>query len=160
MHEPTFSTSAAVAASPPPGSVLPVRVYYEDTDAGGVVYYANYLRFCERARTEYLRALGFEQERLLRDGGFVFVVRSVHADYLSPAKLDDSLTITSSVSTLHPVSIYFLQRITRGDTLLFTAEIKIVCVSVSTGRPLPWPDALRDCFHAQLSPDPAPAPRP
>ncbi|MDR2093543.1 MAG: tol-pal system-associated acyl-CoA thioesterase [Azoarcus sp.] len=158
MHEPSSPVSAAV--SPPPAFVLPVRVYYEDTDAGGVVYYANYLRFCERARTECLRTLGFEQGQILKDGGPVFVVRSVRADYLSPARLDDSLTITSTISNLRHASVCFLQRITRSDTLLFTAEIKIACVSVSTGRPQPWPDALRDRFHAQLPPNPAPAPRP
>ncbi|MDR2926355.1 MAG: tol-pal system-associated acyl-CoA thioesterase [Azoarcus sp.] len=133
---------------PPPAFVFPVRVYYEDTDAGGVVYYANYLRFCERARTEWLRALGVEQQRLLAERGALFVVRHVRADYLAPARLDDSLTVESTIHDMRNVSVLFSQRIFREDKLLFTAEVKIVSVSSAAGRPIPWPDAVR----AQLSP--------
>ncbi|MDR1462867.1 MAG: tol-pal system-associated acyl-CoA thioesterase [Azoarcus sp.] len=152
MHESTFPASVADSGSQPPGFVLPVRVYYEDTDAGGVVYYASYLRFCERARSECLRAMGFEQRRLLEGGGPIFVVRSVRADYLSPARLDDSLIVTSVIGKLRHASVCFLQRISRGGVLLFTAEIKIACVSASGSRPTAWPGALRECFRAQLYP--------
>ncbi|MCL2590551.1 MAG: tol-pal system-associated acyl-CoA thioesterase [Betaproteobacteria bacterium] len=134
---------------------FPVRIYYEDTDAGGVVYYANYLRFCERARSEWLRALGFGQQQLLAAGGPLFVVRSVQADYLSPARLDDNLTVVSTIHDLRNVSVLFLQRIFREGKLLFTAEVKIACVSSGNGRPVPWPDAVRARFHDQLSPHPS-----
>ncbi|MDR1661682.1 MAG: tol-pal system-associated acyl-CoA thioesterase [Azoarcus sp.] len=147
---PEHQPPAASAFPPPPGFVLPVRIYYEDTDAGGVVYYANYLRFCERARSEWLRALGFEQRHLLKDGGPIFVVRRVQADYLSPARLDDSLTVVNTIGELRHASVCFLQRIFRNDALLFAAKIKIACVSTSQGRPAPWPAALRDRFRAQI----------
>jgi len=132
-----------------------VRIYYEDTDAGGVVYYANYLRFCERARSEWLRALGFGQQQMLEAGGPLFVVRSVHADFLAPARLDDSLTVISTIRDLKNVSVLFFQRIFRESTLLFTAEVKIASVSPGNGRPVPWPDAVRIQFHNQLSPPPS-----
>jgi acyl-CoA thioester hydrolase len=136
----------------PPGFVLPVRIYYEDTDAGGVVYYANYLRYCERARTEWLRALGCEQQQLLATGGPLFVVRSVQADYLAPARLDDSLTVVSTISDLRGASVCFSQRIFRSNTLLFTAGIKIVCVAPDKGRPTAWPEAIYSRFQDQLTP--------
>jgi acyl-CoA thioester hydrolase len=134
---------------------FPVRIYYEDTDAGGVVYYANYLRFCERARSEWLRDLGFGQQQLLAANGPVFVVRSVRADYLAPAHLDDSLTVISTLHDLKNVSVLFFQRISREDKLLFTAEVKVVPVSLDSGRPVPWPDAVRSRFNDQLSPYPS-----
>ncbi|MDR2031699.1 MAG: tol-pal system-associated acyl-CoA thioesterase [Azoarcus sp.] len=144
-------TSAAPSfpAAPPPGFTLPVRVYCEDTDAGGVVYYANYLRFCERARSEWLRALGIGQRRLRADGGPVFVVRSVQANYLAPARLDDSLVVTSVLHDLRRVSVCFSQQILRGSTRLFTAEVKIACVTFDAGRPVPWPEAIRARLHGQ-----------
>lgn len=123
--------------------VLPVRVYYEDTDAAGVVYYANYLRFCERARTEWLRAVGFEQQRMLADDGLAFVVRSVKADYLAPARLDDALSVVSTIDLLQRASITFGQRIVRGDELLFDAAVRIACVDWNRGKPAPLPAAVR-----------------
>jgi acyl-CoA thioester hydrolase len=143
---PSFS-----AILPPPGFILPVRVYYEDTDAGGVVYYANYLRFCERARSEWLRTLGIGQRGLLSGSGLAFVVRSVRADYLAPARLDDSLAVMSALHDLRHVSVYFLQHIWRGNTRLFTAEVKIACVASGTGRPTPWPETIRARLHDQLT---------
>jgi len=145
----------SAADATPPAFVLPVRVYYEDTDAGGVVYYANYLRFCERARSEWLRALGFGQQQLLASGGPLFVVRSVRADYLAPARLDDELTVVSTIYNLRHASVLFFQRIFRGDKLLFTAEVKIVPVSPDNGRPVPWPDAVHARLNDQLSPPPS-----
>ena len=138
-----------------PAFTFPVRVYYEDTDAGGVVYYANYLRFCERARSEWLRVLGIEQQQLIEAGGPLFVVRSVKAEYLAPARLDDGLSVVSSLHDLRKVSVLFFQRIFCKDKLLFTAEIKIVSVSSKNGRPVSWPDAVRNQFHDQLSPHPS-----
>lgn len=123
--------------------VLPVRVYYEDTDAAGVVYYANYLRFCERARTEWLRAIGFSQQRMLAEDGLAFVVRSVRADYRSPARLDDALDVVSTVTQLRRASITFGQRILRGGEHLFDAEVQIACVDWNRGKPAPIPPAVR-----------------
>lgn len=123
--------------------VLPVRVYYEDTDAAGVVYYANYLRFCERARTEWLRAIGFGQQRMLAEDGLAFVVRSVRADYLSPARLDDALTVVSTIDLLRRASITFGQKVQRGGELLFEAAVQIACVDWNRGKPAPIPAAVR-----------------
>lgn len=123
--------------------VLPVRVYYEDTDAAGVVYYANYLRFCERARTEWLRAIGFEQQRMLTEDGLAFVVRSVQADYLSPARLDDALTVVSTIDVLQRASMTFGQEVMRGNELLFAADVRIACVDWNRGKPAPIPAAVR-----------------
>jgi len=142
-------------ATQAPAFVLPIRIYYEDTDAGGVVYYANYLRFCERARSEWLRALGFGQQQMLATGGPLFVVRRVQADYLAPARLDDDLTVISAIHEVRNVSVLFYQRIFREDKLLFTAEIKIASISPNSGRPVPWPDAIRARLHDQLSPPPS-----
>ncbi|PKO55256.1 MAG: tol-pal system-associated acyl-CoA thioesterase [Betaproteobacteria bacterium HGW-Betaproteobacteria-21] len=123
--------------------VLPVRVYYEDTDAAGVVYYANYLRFCERARTEWLRAIGFEQQRMLTEDGLAFVVRSVKADYLSPARLDDALTVVSTIDVLQRASMIFGQKILRSSELLFAADVRVACVDWNRGKPAPIPAAVR-----------------
>ncbi|MCL2875744.1 MAG: tol-pal system-associated acyl-CoA thioesterase [Betaproteobacteria bacterium] len=139
-------------ATQSPTFTLPIRIYYEDTDAGGVVYYANYLRFCERARSEWLRALGFGQQQLLATGGPLFVVRRVQAEYLAPARLDDNLTVISTIHDLKNVSVLFFQRIFCGSKLLFTAEVKVASVSPGNGRPVPWPDAVRTQLHDQLSP--------
>ena len=113
-----------------------VRVYYEDTDAGGVVYHANYLKFLERCRSEWLRSLGFEQADLLRDLGIAFVVRSVNLDYLKPARLDDLLTISVEAEKIARAQIFFRQRIRRGgedgETLL-SGAIQVVCVKVGNG---------------------------
>ncbi len=126
--------------------VLPVRVYYEDTDAAGVVYYANYLRFCERARTEWLRERGFGQQALLAVDGTAFVVRSVQADYLSPARLDDSLNVITRIDVLRRASILFHQEIRRGDELLFVAKVLVACIDWHKQKPAPIPGAM----HSQL----------
>ena len=147
----TGTASAAAGIAQTHSFSLPVRVYYEDTDAGGVVYYANYLRFCERARSECLRVLGFSQRQLLDAGGPLFVVRSVQADYLAPARLDDNLSVVSTVKALRRVSMGVSQQIFREDKLLFTAEVKIVCVAPDAGRPIPWPEALYARLYDQLS---------
>ena len=147
---PLLSARSPDNATQSPVFALPIRIYYEDTDAGGVVYYANYLRFCERARSEWLRSLGFGQQQMLEAGGPLFVVRNVRADYLAPARLDDDLTVVSTIHEVRNVSVLFFQRIFRGGKLLFTAEVRIASVSPGTGRPVPWPDAARVRLNDQL----------
>jgi acyl-CoA thioester hydrolase len=117
----------------------PVRVYYEDTDLGGVVYYANYLKFMERARTEWLRALGFEQTALARDHGAVFVVSSLAIDYLKPAAFNDELTVTVELKKLGAAQIMLKQRIARGAEALAAASVRIACVNTVTFRPVRIP---------------------
>lgn len=132
---------------------LPVRVYYEDTDAGGIVYYANYLKFCERARTEVLRAAGFEQNRLSAEQDILFVVRAVQADYLRAAVLDDLLDVHTTISKLGHASLNFAQQIRCGGTLIFAANITIACIRGSTKRPTPIPPAVRALFATLVETD-------
>ena len=120
--------------------IWPVRVYYEDTDAGGIVFYANYLKFFERARTEWLRALGVQQQALLDANNTAFVVKNVTLDYHAAARLDDELTIRTSVEKLGRASVQFLQQAWCGDTLLNTASVTVCCVDIATMRPRPMPD--------------------
>src|ERR1700734_3845038 len=106
----------------------PVRVYYEDTDAGGIVFYANYLKFFERARTEWLRACGVEQNRLVEETGALFIVRSTALDYLAPARLDDLVKIVSRPERIGRASVDFFQEAWREGTLLATGTIRVGCV--------------------------------
>jgi acyl-CoA thioester hydrolase len=122
--------------------IWPVRVYYEDTDAGGVVYYANYLKFTERARTEWLRSNGFEQTDLAEQHGVVFVVRSVAVEYLKPARFNDALQVTVELIKVGAGQIDLVQRVIRGDEELATARVKIVCVRLGTLRAVRLPQAL------------------
>jgi len=122
----------------------PVRVYYEDTDAAGLVYYASYLRFMERARTEALRALGFEQSRVMREHGVAFVVRSAAIDFLRAAALDDELGVGVSLEQLGASLIVFAQRIVRGEELLASARVKVACVRIGQLRPARIPAAIRE----------------
>ena len=120
-----------------------VRVYYEDTDAGGVVFYANYLRYMERARTEWLRSVGFEHEQLINEHGVLFAVRSVTIDYKKPGRLDDLLTVTSTLLNYRGASITFQQLINNEkDELLTQAEIKVACLNATTLKASPMPEAL------------------
>lgn len=125
-----------------PVFVLPVRIYYEDTDAGGVVYHASYLRFMERARTEWLREKGFELDKLEQDYGFLFAVRSANIDYLQPARLNDLLNIHVSIARLGKASLDIEHAIYRDDTLLCRAMIKLAGLAVDTFRPLAIPISL------------------
>lgn len=125
----------------------PMRVYFEDTDAGGVVYYANYLKYMERARTEWLREQGYDHDMLAKNPGVVFVVRSVAADYLKPARLDDLLRVTVSIKAQTRSSVTFAQQVMRprgaeDSELLATGEAKVVCVDVETFKPRPLPRRL------------------
>ncbi|NRR31360.1 tol-pal system-associated acyl-CoA thioesterase [Oxalobacteraceae bacterium] len=118
-----------------------VRVYYEDTDAGGIVYYANYLKFFERARTEWLRAIGVGQHELLATHDAMFVVKNVSADYHAPAKLDDVLKLTLKIEKMGRASLVFVQEAWCGDTLLNSARVKVACVD-SALRPRAVPSEV------------------
>jgi acyl-CoA thioester hydrolase len=121
---------------------LPLRVYYEDTDAGGVVYYANYLAFMERGRTEWLRSLGYENQQLIDAEGIVFAVRRACVDYLLPARLDDQLEVIVGIKRLKRASLVFEQQIVRGDELLCQGEITLVCVDLNGFRPTAIPESI------------------
>jgi acyl-CoA thioester hydrolase len=125
------------------------RVYWEDTDGGGIVYYGNYLRFLERARTEWLRSLGFSQSELAREPGVLFAVVSLNIEYRRPARLDDELLITCEPAVEGAASIRFAQRIYRGadtaltkDGLLIEASVRVACIDARTLRPKRLPDFL------------------
>lgn len=143
------STSQTGAAPPEPvqGFTWPVRVYYEDTDAGGIVFYANYLKFFERARTEWLRACGVDQRRLAEETGALFVVRRTALDYRAPARLDDIVTIVSKIDKLGRASVDFIQEAWRGETLLATGSIRVACVDGATMRPAAMPDPVYDALR-------------
>lgn len=121
---------------------FPIRIYYEDTDAGGIVYYANYLKYAERARTEFLRHLGLNQEEMLKNMGMGFVVRDCHISYKSPAKLDDALNITCKVTEIKGVSLKMEQKLYRGDTVLSEIEITLVFLSLPAMRPTKIPTEI------------------
>jgi acyl-CoA thioester hydrolase len=129
---------------------IPVQIYYEDTDAGGVVYYANYLRFMERARTEWLRALGFEQDALLRDPGVMFAVTRVEVDYRLPARFNDRLSVVARLRQLGRASLTFEQEVWResGTQLLVTGLVRVACLDLKRLRPTALPkqivEKLRD----------------
>ncbi len=127
--------------------IWPVRVYYEDTDAGGVVFYANYLKFFERARTEMLRAMGFEQDELIANEGIIFVVRSVQVDYLSPARFNELLQVSAEVTLAKKASLVFAQLITRGDAVLCKSQIRIACLDVNALRPKAIPENLLELLN-------------
>lgn len=110
-----------------------IRVYYEDTDLAGIVYYANYLRFIERGRSEWIRTLGVDQARLRAQAGIVFAVRRVEADYLRPAVFDDLLTVTTDLVELGGARIVLDQAVMRQDVRLFTARVVLVCVGSDMG---------------------------
>lgn len=126
----------------------PVRVYYEDTDSGGVVYYANYLKFLERARTEWLRALGFAQSELLRDYNVIFVVRRVEIDYLKPAVFDDLLAVTVREHEAGRSWIELDQTVER-DGILVRARVKIVSVNGLTFKPVAIPADIKNKMGVQ-----------
>lgn len=132
-----------------PEFTLPVRVYYEDTDAGGVVYYANYLRFLERARTEWLRALGFDQSVLMNQG-IAFAARSISAEYLKPARLDDALVVVSTIESLGRAQVVFHQRVERGGELLVDAKMRIACFDPVRGKAQAMPKEIHEKFKALL----------
>lgn len=125
---------------------LKARVYFEDTDAGGIVYYVNYLKFMERARTELVRSLGFDQSVLQREN-IIFVVHSVSARYHAPARLDDELVVSAAVLELKRASVRFAQQVRRADgVLLCEGEVLVACVSADRYKPRIIPAALSSAF--------------
>jgi acyl-CoA thioester hydrolase len=120
----------------------PIRVYYEDTDAGGIVFYANYLKFFERARTEWLRACGIDQQKLAESDGIVFVVRRTSVDYSSPARLDDVIRVVSRIERLGRASVDFHQEAWRNDVLLASGDVRVASVGRASMRPAGIPDAV------------------
>ena len=137
---------SALGAPLSAGFSWPVRVYWEDTDAGGVVYYANYLKFLERARTEWLRALGVEQTELAERDGVLFVVRRVEADYLKPARFNDALTVVCRLAELGRASLAMDQGLRRGEDLLLSARVQVACVSAGQFKPARIPAHVLERF--------------
>jgi len=127
------------------------RVYYEDTDAGGVVFYANYLKFIERGRTEYLRDLGFDQGSLAKEKNIVFVVKSLSADYLSPAYLDDMIEVQTIIKSNKNASLVFTQKILslEKNTVLFSAEVKVVSVLKNNLKPCAVPQEIMEKLNGR-----------
>ena len=145
----------------------PVRVYYEDTDSGGVVYYANYLKFMERARTELLRSIGYQQDQLQQELGVIFAVHSANIQYKKPARFNDELNVITSISSMGKASILFKQAILRTSSfradvladvstgnapvqLLAEAEIKIACLKADTFMPKSIPPTIREKIHKEF----------
>lgn len=126
---------------------FPVRVYYEDTDAGGVVYHARYLHFFERARTEYLRGLNFSQQTLLHERNIAFVVKSMQIDYCLPAKLDDLLRVDTDVTEVKGATILFTQLLRREDVILCKATVKVACVDLGKMKPTAIPVEIKSAFR-------------
>lgn len=155
---PPVRKAAALRASPPgllapAGFVLPVRVYYQDTDAGGVVFHARYVNFLERARTEWLRDLGFSVRELAERDRLLFIVREVHARYLKPAVLDDELAVSARVEHLSYVSLTMEQRVMRGTELLVHASVNLACVAADTLKPMRVPAHLAEALANSMRPE-------
>ena len=132
---------------------LPVRIYWEDTDAGGIVYHANYLRYMERARGEMLREMGYEQRRMQGEGRPVIVVANASLQFRRPAKLDDLLTVKTCVKSMRNASVIFSQDIFRGNELLVAGEIRCAAVDMAHGTPVVIPEDLRETFSQSISDD-------
>jgi len=130
----------------------PVRIYWEDTDAGGVVYHAQYGAFLERARSEWMRAQGYGQERLRTQHGVLFAVRAMQLDFLKPARLDDALEVSAGLRECRRASVVFNQRIRRGDDLLLTAQVRVAALGLDF-RPRPIPEPLYDELNALVEKD-------
>ena len=129
---------------------FPVRVYFENTDAGGVVYHAEYLKFLERARTEWLRHLGFDHQMLARTHRVVFVVTALAADFARAARLDDTLAVSVHLESLGKVRCVFAQEIRRDDEVLVRAKVTVACVQVESFKPAEIPDPLKRKMDAAL----------
>jgi acyl-CoA thioester hydrolase len=131
--------------------ILPIRVYYEDTDAGGVVYHSNYLNFFERTRTEMLRHLGFQQNELREEYGVIFAVRSMQIEYLSPAKFNDLVQVSATISQTKKASLTFEQSIKRDEVTLCMASCKIACLDSTKLSPKAIPDFLLKQFLTETN---------
>ena len=129
---------------------LPVRVYIEDTDAGGIVYYVNYLKFMERARAEFMRSLGFDKVALLA-GEFMFVVHSLQLDYKQSARLDDELLVSAKVVKVGKATVVFEQSVRRDDQLLCSGEVKVACVRRADQRPTAMPASMLQQLQSAMA---------
>lgn len=125
---------------------IDIRIYYEDTDAGGVVYHSNYLNFAERGRTEFLRSLGHQNSELEKEQGILFVVRHTEIDYHKPAFLDDALCLETAIESLKNTSFIMHQAVKRGEELIADMKVAIVCVDTNTLKPVGLPDSIKDEF--------------
>ncbi|HVJ37865.1 MAG TPA: tol-pal system-associated acyl-CoA thioesterase [Stenotrophomonas sp.] len=145
----TASADAApVANTPGPRFSWPTRIYWEDTDAGGVVYHARYVAFMERARTEWMRALGYGQQSTRQEHGLVFAVRSMRVDFFKPARLDDALEVGVVLRQCRKASLVFEQQIVREGVLLIGAEVKVAALDAASFRPRGIEDALYERLKA------------
>nr|WP_279391846.1 tol-pal system-associated acyl-CoA thioesterase [Shimia aestuarii] len=124
---------------------MPIRIYYEDTDMAGIVYYANYLKFIERGRSEWVREIGMDQLKMKAEG-IVFAVRRVEADYLGSAKLDDELIVETEVASVTAARLVMEQRVKRGEEVLFHAMVTVVCMN-EAGQPVRLPANIRQMVH-------------
>jgi len=134
---------------PPMTHTLKIRVYYEDTDAGGIVYHARYLAFAERARTEAMRDGGASHDELAIQHGLIFVVRHVEMDYLRPARLDDLLVVTTATVALGGASIAVRQTFAAGEQTIGALQVKLACIRQANGRPARIPDRWRTAFRIE-----------
>lgn len=125
---------------------FPIQVYYEDTDMAGIVYHANYLKFIERARSEWVREMGVDQRAMKDDDGVVFVVRRIEADYLASARFEDALEVHTTTKSVSGARLVMLQQVWRGDTLVFQAEVTVVCMGEG-GHPVRLPANIRQQLH-------------
>lgn len=137
-----------------PAFSLPIRIYWEDTDAGGVVYHAQYVAFLERARSEWMREQGYGQELLRRDHGLVFAVRAMQVDFLKPARLDDTLEVGVVLHECRRASAVFVQRVRCGEVLLLTATVRVAALDADGFRPRAIPPALFDQLRATQAASP------
>ena len=126
--------------------IFPIRVYYEDTDMAGIVYYANYLKFIERARSDWVRQMGIDQNAMREDDGVVFAVRRVEADYHASARFDDELEVRTRVQAVTGARLVMEQEVHRGDAMIFAAIVTLVCVNDS-GQPARLPANIRLILH-------------
>jgi acyl-CoA thioester hydrolase len=152
---PPVRKAAALRAMPPRELArhrfaLPVRVYYQDTDAGGVVFHARYVNFFERARTEWLRGIGFSVRELAEQEKVLFIVRELHVRYLKPAVLDDELNVTAAIEHLGFVSMTVEQRVLRGAELLVHASVNLACVAADELKPTRVPAQVRSALERSL----------
>ncbi len=127
-----------------------IRVYYEDTDAGGIVYHANYLKFAERARTEFLRDIGFKNSELHKNVGVIFVVRHIEIDYLKTAHLDDSLQVKTTITEFKNSSFIMHQPIFKGDVMIADISVVLVCVDVDNYKPVRLPKNIKEAFSLYI----------
>lgn len=128
---------------------LPVRIYYEDTDSGGIVYYANYLKFMERARTEFLRGIGFEQDTLSYESKRLFVVKNITVNYVKPARFNALLDVTAQLSGIRPASMSFIQEVYESGTLLCDAVVQLACLNVDTMKPARIPTEVLEALSIE-----------